>query len=55
MSEGRTATKEIKGKDMSAPRNDVEEYYAYVGEHSQRQTHLGESREVMTVNHVKDG
>jgi hypothetical protein len=39
--------KEIKrkGKDMTIPRCMVEEkvYYRYVGEHSQRQTHLGES------------
>ena len=30
-------------------------YYRYVGEHSQRQTHLGESRVVMTLNHVVRG
>jgi hypothetical protein len=27
-------------------------YYRYVGEHSQRQTHLGESRVDMTLSHV---
>lgn len=28
-------------------------YYRYVGEHSQRQVHLGESRVVRTLNFVK--
>lgn len=28
-------------------------YHRYKGEHSQRQTHLGESRVVMTLNHVR--
>jgi hypothetical protein len=27
-------------------------YYRYVGEHSQRQGHLGESRGDMSLNHV---
>ena len=31
-------------------------YYRYVGEHSQRQTHLGESRVVvLTLKHVGGG
>ena len=30
-------------------------YYRYVGEHSQRQGHLGESRVVMTLSHVQRG
>ena len=33
----------------------VEAYDVYVGEHSQRQAHLGESRVVMTLNHVREG
>ena len=28
-------------------------YYRYVGEHSQRQGHLGESRVNMTLSHVR--
>lgn len=30
-------------------------YYSCVGEQRQRQTHLGESRVVMTLNHARDG
>jgi len=30
-----------------------EKGYRYMREHSQRQTHLGESRVVMTLNHVE--
>jgi hypothetical protein len=30
-------------------------YYRYVGEHSRRQTHLGQSRVVMTLNLVGGG
>ena len=42
---------------MTIPRCMVEEkvYYRYVGEHSQRQTHLGESRVLLTINHVGRG
>lgn len=32
-----------------------EVYYRYVGEHSRRQAHLGESRVVMILNHVREG
>lgn len=47
--------KERKGheKNTTAPGYIVEEvYYRYVGELTQRQTKLGESRVVMTLNHV---
>lgn len=30
-------------------------YYSYVGEHSERQGHLGESRVVMTLNLEEEG
>lgn len=38
---------------MSAPKYGEEKvYYRYVGKHSEKQTHLGESKVAMTLNYV---
>lgn len=47
--------KEIKRKDMAAPRCAVGERLLFVGEHSQGQEHLGEHRVDMTLSHVVGG